>query len=489
MLRPRILLATFAAFLLLILFGFGTPAAARPTTASGSVADMQITPTTIRWQVHLPNAGLVLTVSAPDGQTTRQEFGSGVPPTLSNVDLNGQPRAGGTYMYELRVVPQIDDATRTALRNASEGDRAAVAEQLQRSGALPPEQVQSGSFMIANGAFVLPASEPAPTTTVARPAQNNQSITGTSPQAAPQDIVQADDLIVQGSACVGLDCVNNENFGFDTLRLKENNTRIGFDDTSATAGFPANDWQLTANDSASGGANKFSIDDVTGGKTPFTVIAGAPTDSLYISNIGRIGLGTSTPGLNMHINTGNTPAIRFEQNNGVGFAAQTLGCCWQRSKLLRTRLDQWFPFAVPHPARRADQQHRHCREWQRRYRHRLAAGKAACQRQCADRRPHCRTFGCECQTRLRGGGRRASIRPTARHASLDVELPHRCGGCAAHGADGARLLCRVWPRRRQPAHRRARRQRRDAGRRQGARPPASGARRADHNAQTAECRS
>jgi len=42
---------------------------------------------------------------------------------------------------------------------------------------------------------------------------------------ATADQVIADDLIVQGSTCVGLDCVNNESFGFDTLRLKENNTR------------------------------------------------------------------------------------------------------------------------------------------------------------------------------------------------------------------------------------------------------------------------
>ena len=59
---------------------------------------------------------------------------------------------------------------------------------------------------------------------------------------ASADEVIPDDLIVQGSHCVGLDCVNNESFGFDTLRLKENNTRIKFDDTSTAAGFPANDW-------------------------------------------------------------------------------------------------------------------------------------------------------------------------------------------------------------------------------------------------------
>jgi hypothetical protein len=59
--------------------------------------------------------------------------------------------------------------------------------------------------------------------------------------------------------------VNNESFGFDTIRLKENNTRIKFDDTSVSAGFPANDWQLTANDSASGGS-AVSTEDITGSK-------------------------------------------------------------------------------------------------------------------------------------------------------------------------------------------------------------------------------
>jgi hypothetical protein len=91
-----------------------------------------------------------------------------------------------------------------------------------------------------------------------------------------------DELIVQGSACIGLDCVNNESFGFDTIRLKENNTRIKFDDTSVSAGFPANDWQLTANDSATGGSSKFSIEDITGSKVPFTVTAGAPTNSIFV---------------------------------------------------------------------------------------------------------------------------------------------------------------------------------------------------------------
>jgi hypothetical protein len=140
---------------------------------------------------------------------------------------------------------------------------------------------------------------------------------------AMADQVIPDDLIVQGSACVGLDCVNNESFGFDTLRLKENNTRIKFEDTSTSAGFPANKWQLTANDSASGGLNKFSIENTTTATVPFTIVGSAPTNSIFVDTSGRLGLRTATPALDVHIARGDTPAHRFEQTNAGGFTAQT----------------------------------------------------------------------------------------------------------------------------------------------------------------------
>ncbi|MEO5623694.1 MAG: tail fiber domain-containing protein [Dokdonella sp.] len=139
---------------------------------------------------------------------------------------------------------------------------------------------------------------------------------------SPNDVVTADDIIVQGSACIGLDCVNNESFGFDTLRLKENNTRIRFMDTSASAGFANHNWQLTANDSGSGGLEKFSIEDLTAATVPFTVLGSAPSNALFVDASGRVGLRTGTPQLDLHIYTGDTPAIRFDQNGG-GFTAQS----------------------------------------------------------------------------------------------------------------------------------------------------------------------
>ena len=135
--------------------------------------------------------------------------------------------------------------------------------------------------------------------------------------------VISQDLVVQGSNCVGLDCVSSESFGFETIRLKENNLRIRFMDTSNSASFPTNDWQITANDSSNGGKNKFSIDDLDGGRTPFTIEASAPTNSLYVDDGGRIGQGTDAPVVQFHQVDGNTPTFRLQQDGSSGFSSQT----------------------------------------------------------------------------------------------------------------------------------------------------------------------
>jgi hypothetical protein len=140
---------------------------------------------------------------------------------------------------------------------------------------------------------------------------------------ASADIVHLDDVIIDGSLCVGFDCVNGESFGFDTIRMKENNIRIKAQDTSSSASFPSNDWQITFNDSANGGLNKFSIDDIDGGRTPFTIEANAPSHSLYVDDGGRLGLGTSTPVVDIHAKSGNTPTLRLEQDGSNGFTPQT----------------------------------------------------------------------------------------------------------------------------------------------------------------------
>ena len=132
------------------------------------------------------------------------------------------------------------------------------------------------------------------------------------------DDVVLDDLIINGSGCLGLDCNNGESFGFDTLRLKENNLRIRFVDTSSTGSFPTNDWQLVANDSANGGDEHFSIEDVDGQVTPFSVRKGAAAHALYVAERG-IGMGTNQPEQAVHVSTSDTPVVRLEQTAAAGW--------------------------------------------------------------------------------------------------------------------------------------------------------------------------
>jgi hypothetical protein len=296
----------FLSTLILIIVALALPVRA------AEVAHVQLSSSQVQFEPQVSYERLVLTVSMPGGAVVRREFEAGQVPAF---DL---PRAGGdgSYVYELRVVPVIDAEVRKALASSREPGGAAALERLKRAGRLPAgELVQSGTFSVVNGAVVSPDTrEPGPAAPPAKAA---------APGLPVKDQVIPDDLIVQGSACVGLDCVNNESFGFDTIRLKENNTRIKFEDTSTGTGFPSTDWQLTANDSAPGGANKFSIEDVTAATVPFTVTGAAPTNSIFVDSTGRLGLRTATPVLDIHVATSNTPALRLEQNSSGGFTAQT----------------------------------------------------------------------------------------------------------------------------------------------------------------------
>jgi len=136
------------------------------------------------------------------------------------------------------------------------------------------------------------------------------------------DQVFLDDLIVDGSACIGLDCVNGESFGFATLLLKENNLRIDFFDTSSSASFPSNDWTLEANSSENGGGNYFAIVDKTNARNLFVVEANAPSNSLVVDSGGRLGVGTGNPVVEVHSVDGDSPTLRLEQDGSSGFGAQ-----------------------------------------------------------------------------------------------------------------------------------------------------------------------
>jgi endosialidase-like protein len=289
-----------------------------PAGAAGPapLAVTNISPVGLEWQPAIQYEKIVLTVAGPGDLILRREFAAGVTPAFEAF-ADGKPLPDGTYTFELVASPVLDRETRQELARARQTGDDSILSKLRTEGKLPRGPLtQAGSFQVRNGAVVAQDLSEAPAPQAPRPGKPGSS-------GLLKDVVTPDDSIIQGSLCVGLDCVNNESFGFDTIRLKENNTRIKFDDTSSSVGFPANDWQLTANDSASGGSSKFSIEDITGAKVPFTVTAGAATNSIFVDSTGRVGLRTSTPVLDLHIATSNTPAIRLEQNNSGGFTAQT----------------------------------------------------------------------------------------------------------------------------------------------------------------------
>ena len=131
----------------------------------------------------------------------------------------------------------------------------------------------------------------------------------------------ADNLSVQGLA-VGFDATTNENYDFRSLIIKENNTRLFFNDTSNSGSFPTVNWLLEANDSNNGGRNQFSIINDDAQRALLTLEAGAPTNAIYLTDGGNLGLKTNAAQKDLHIASSDSPTIRFDQNDSDGLPEQ-----------------------------------------------------------------------------------------------------------------------------------------------------------------------
>src|SRR5438067_1036257 len=256
----------------------------------------------VRWNVSAQYSDLTMTVSAPDGQVFRREFQGGAPAEFAFSDKQGNRLPDGQYTYELRfTTPQLR-GIKDRIMPAPDDGAGTEDEQgrINRRRTPVDSMVQSGSFAVLNG-VVYVGSETEPATRRDSSAKNsNKDTQQRSPGVVSgntitrlrnhrlslfsPDIVTADDEDIQGSLCVGLDCVNNEVFGFDTIRLKENNTRLQFNDTSTSTGFPTNNWQIRANDSASGGIGTASP------AKPLHVISPTATDGIAVGKNDNLNL-------------------------------------------------------------------------------------------------------------------------------------------------------------------------------------------------------
>ncbi len=235
----------------------------------------------------LPNAALQLTVLGPEGFLLTRTFANGELVSLPRAELT----IDGQYTAHIRTLPNVS---------------AAILEQIRAGLAQAPEAHSwTTRFSVRNGQVADPS-------VIEAPAGNLE--------ARLTDVVN-DDQVVIGSLCVGGDCEANESFGFDTIRLREDNLRMHFDDTSDSASFPGNDWRFEFNASSNGGGSYFGVVDSTANTTPFRVDAGAPNNALYVDSDGRVGVGTPTPTVELHAVDGDSPTFRFDQDGSDGFQA------------------------------------------------------------------------------------------------------------------------------------------------------------------------
>ncbi|REJ84687.1 MAG: hypothetical protein DWQ36_07960 [Acidobacteria bacterium] len=321
---PTVLLALCA----LVALGTGGALAAPP---AGTIVDIENTGDKLLFYPAVEFERMILTVTGPCGYEFRQ-----VTKDREMVFALDERTIDGVYRFYVTREEEVDGNIVQILREARAENDAETPKALCREGLLPaPPLSQTSGFLVDRGRIIYDP-EAIEDRSVAGPATVTSSLghgaggnggnggdDGGIQVVTAADFVINDDLIVDGSACIGFDCVNGEVFSFDTIRLKENNLRIKFDDTSVVPSFPANDWQLTANESANGGASKFSIEDVSGGRTPFTVEANARSHSLYVDDGGRIGSRTSTPSVEIHTIDGDTPTLRLQQDGSSGFEPQT----------------------------------------------------------------------------------------------------------------------------------------------------------------------
>ncbi len=112
------------------------------------------------------------------------------------------------------------------------------------------------------------------------------------------------DVTTHSALGVGEAITPGYEFNDNDLALVDNEPRIFFFDTSVTSAFPRSDWLLEANDIQDGGENYFAISEVLAptNRTPFKVMAGATTNSIFINENGNMGVNMNTPEEKLDIN-------------------------------------------------------------------------------------------------------------------------------------------------------------------------------------------
>jgi hypothetical protein len=209
------------------------------------LAHVEVQPTRVDWLPRAAQKSLELRIAGPGDLYIQKDFAAGESPSFNALD---RQLPDGVYTYELRAAEGV---------------------------------VQTGSLWVQDGRFVEPeAQEPKP------PLRN----------VTAQTTVLADDLVVQGQACIGASCLSTDVNGA-ALRIKEtNNYQIKFDALNCCVPWEQ-PWILQANEAGVNG--DFLIR--TPGTIPVRIMPNAPDNSFVIYPNGNIGLGTLTPAAQLHV--------------------------------------------------------------------------------------------------------------------------------------------------------------------------------------------
>ncbi|MEM9293988.1 MAG: tail fiber domain-containing protein [Acidobacteriota bacterium] len=303
--------------------------------AQSKVANIFVEGDVLVVEPQVAHDSLQVILEASDGCVVVRDLKATGQAIIPLVDEEGEPLRDGAVRWSVTLEPELDESVRDAMSRARlEGDDK-FGLKLIDEGILPAQPLTvAGSLLMSKGVAADPeidengrrdadATEIDAEATRAAGAVEEGFFSEPAAGFLAEEQLITGNLTVRSSLCVGTDCPHPESFGFDTIRVKENNLRINFEDTSSAASFPTNDWRIIANDSANGGASYLGFEDASAGRFVFRVFAGAPSNALTVDSQGDLGLGTSTPATDIHAVTGDTPTLRLEQNGSSGFSPQT----------------------------------------------------------------------------------------------------------------------------------------------------------------------